>query len=561
MAVYIGLFLLAVVLGILITGKNPTKKNKIIYLSIMFVLMFVVMITRYGIGNDYFSYMRIYNNLINSDWATSFTALGLEPLFVIITKLFSGLTHNTEILYTFYAVLILAPVAYAIYRHSDNVWLSVVTYLCFTFYYTSFNFIRQSMAVSVIILAYGFIKEKKHIPVIIMGIIATLIHFTAAVFIPLYLISLIKPTKKYLIIFSSASVGVLLTCIIMKAAGANPADLVAMLATVITGKNYSSYIGSTWFETGFSIAYIIMPLTFLGFVMISYFLGWKEKKEAPILLQFTLMNAIIWMFITYAFIFERFSMFIFIFSVFTVPSVLNYYKEKADAEEKNAQNAKEQKKMPGYSKKKSEEKRDNHFLLTIFAVTGMFVYNCWGMSMNFHGAFPYISAIPEIQVVIDDCDTPEENIEAMKTNADLYKYFIQLKESGCTYAILSTSDTYGGLTMGVRRAADYAGTGFNRSSDVEESTPTYFEYNNRAGEAVIEQIADETFEYEAADGTKMTLSATEGKITDSKGNSVTVADGKTAFILMDENGTIFDAMQFETHTYGRTAAKISIDAA
>lgn len=560
MAIYIALFLIAVVLGLILVRKNPSKPKKIIYLSVMFGLMYVVTVMRYGVGNDYFSYMRIFEDLIHAEWGEAFT-LGLEPLFVVLTKCMAVFTHNPEVMYAIYAFIILVPVAIAIYRHSTNVWISVTVYLCFTFFYTSLSFIRQSIAVSILILAFGFIKERKIVPVIIMAVVAALFHYTAAVFIPLYLISLIKPTKKYLIIYGSVSVGALIICLVMKALGANPVNVVADIVTAVTGKDYSSYIGSMWFEVGFGVQYLIMPLALLAFVMISYFLGWKDKKEAPVLLQFTLMNASIWSFITYAFIIERFSMFVFIFSVFTVPSVLSYYEEKADAEAALAQSAKENKKMPGYSKKKSEEKRDNSFLLTTCAVIGMFIYNCWGMVENFHGVFPYMCKIPEIQGVIDDYDTPEENLEVMYGNADLYTFLVQLKEADCGYMILSTADDYSGFTHGVRRAADYAGTGLNRPSDIEAKTPFYFEYNNRNGEEIKEEFIIGTFNYETENGTKIELSENAGLVTDPNGNSVKLSDNRLSFILIDENGLIFDATEYEVHSYARRAAKLYINQA
>lgn len=561
MVIYIALFLIAVILGLILVRKKPSKLNKIIYLSVMFGLMFAVSVMRYGIGNDYFSYMRIFETLIQAEWGEAFT-LGFEPLFVVLTKALITFTTNTEVMYAFYALIILVPVAIAIYRHSDNVWISVTVYLCLTLFYNSLSFIRQSIAVSVLVLAFGFIKEKKHIPVIIMAVIATLFHYTAAIFIPLYLISLIKPTKKYLIIYGSVSVGALITCLIMKAAGANPVNLIADAVTAVTGKDYSSYIGSIWFEEGFGVEYLIMPFALLAFVMISYFLGWKDKKNADTLLQFTLMNASIWSFIVYAFIVERFSFFIFIFAIFTIPSVLSYFEEKADAETLSAQKAAETKKMPGYSKKKTEEKRDNSFLLTTFTVIGMFVYNCWGMSMNFHGVFPYLCGIPEIQGVIDECDTPEENLAKMSTNADLYTFLVQLKEADCGYAVISTADDYSGITPAIRRAADYAGTGLNRPSDFESKTPFYFEYNNLKGEKSSESIVG-TFEYETENGMKIAVStdSKDGSITDPNGNSVQVPYGRVAFILIDENGVIFDALEYQVHSYGRTAAKLSINKA
>lgn len=175
--------------------------------------------------------------------------------------------------------LILAPIAFAIYRYNEKPWLSVSAYLCLTFFYTSLSFIRQSLAVSVLILAYGFMKKRKIVPVLIFGVIAALFHYTAAIFIPLYLLSLLKVTKKSLIVFGSVSVGTLIICLVMKAFGANPLNLAAKLVTAVTGKDYTGYIDSKWFETGFGVQYLIIPLLLLAFVLISYFLGWEGKAR------------------------------------------------------------------------------------------------------------------------------------------------------------------------------------------------------------------------------------------------------------------------------------------
>lgn len=557
MVVYIALFAAAVILGIPLTGKNPTKLKKIIYLSVMFLLMYLVTIFRYGIGNDYFSYIRIFEEIQHSSWNDLFT-LGFEPLFSVVTKGLTYISVNPEFMYGVYAVFILAPVAYSIYRHSESAWLSVAVYLCLTFFYTSLNFIRQSMSVSLLILAYGFIKQKKIVPVIIFAVAAALFHYTALVFIPFYLLAVfVKPTKKSLIIYSSVSVGILVTCLIMKAAGANPLNLAADLVTAITGKDYSGYIGSMWFEDGFGVEYLIMPFTILALVMITYFLGWKEKEESHTLLWFMLANASIWSFITYAFIVERFSMFIMIFSVFAIPSVLNYYTEKArnavEAEKAKQENAK---KIPGYSKKKAEEKSDNAFLITIAATIGMFVYNCWGMNMNFHGVFPYMCGIPAVQDAIDGLDTDEELIEKIYSNADLYTYLIQLKNIDKSYTILSTTDDYDGLIPGIRRAADYAGTRLNRSGESETKLPFFVEYNNRNGEMFFEEAFD--ISYTTENGITIKNNGSIASVTDTVGDIVEIDSGKIMFVIFDENGEIFDTMQFDINQAQRRASKVQL---
>ncbi len=556
MVVYIALFALAVILGIPLTGKNSTNPKKIIYLSVMFLLMWVLCTFRYGIGNDYFSYIRIFNEIHTASWSEALT-LGYEPAFTVLTKAITVISFNPEVMYGIYALLILAPVAYAIYRHSDNIWISVTVYLCLTFFYTSLNFIRQSMAVSLLILCYSFIKQRKIIPVMIFAVLAALFHYTALVFIPFYLLAFfVKPTKKVIIIYSSVSVGVLITCLIMKALGANPLNLAAQVVTAVTGKDYTGYISSMWFEDGFGVQYLIMPLAVLGLVMVCYFLGWKEKEDSHALLWFMLINASIWSFITYAFIVERFSMFIFIFSVFAIPSALNYFSEKAEsAILAEKQKTSEQKKAPGYSKKKAEEKSDNIFLVTIVTVAGMFIYNCWGMYMNFHGVFPYMTNIPAVQDAFDGLDTTEENLAVMYTNADIYTYLIQLKNVDCGYVIISTADEYGAFVPSVRRAADYAGTGLNRPSGAD---PYYIEYSNRKGESFKDAGDAAELSYTAENGIKITNDGTKGIVTDAEGNTAETGKDRLMFVLFDDSGTIIDAIEYEIDLPQRIAAKVEI---
>lgn len=532
MTIYIILFALAVGLGLIMLGKNPTSLKKTVYLSIMFVLLYLTSVFRYGMGNDYFSYIRIFKEISAADWSIVVSGK-YEPIYALITKLIATFTQSPEIMYAIFAALILIPVAYAIKKYSDNVWLSVTVYLCFTFFYTSLSFIRQSLAVSVIILAYGFMKKRKFVPVIILGIIAVLIHYTSAVFIVFYLLTLIKPTKKYLIIYGSVSLGSLIICLIMKALGANPLNLIAQLFSAILGKDYSSYIGTIWFETGFGFEYLVMPLILLAFVLISYFCGWKERPEADMLLQATLLNATIWSFIVYAFIIERFSMFIFIFSIFTVPSITSYFSEKAAlAEKKEAPD----KKMPGYSKKKAEDKKDNAFLIIVCTTVGLFAYNCFGLIRNFHGVTPYMTIFPEIQDAIDGYDTPEENRDVMYTNADLYTYLIQLKNADCGYAIVSTTENYSGFTPGILRAADYAGTGLAKM------------YDN--------PVAD--YEETNVDSITVERSGKEASVTDSFGNTAKIPEDVIGFVLLDENGKIFDGSWYDVHEVKRNAAKLEI---
>lgn len=554
MAVYVLLFALAILLAVPLVMKNPTPAKKTVYLAIMFVLLYLVSIFRYGIGNDYFSYIRIFRQIAETDFGGVFF-LGFEPLFALLTKLITFVTDDPTILYAIYAALILAPIAWAIRKYSDNVWLSVVVYLCLTLFYNSLNFIRQSMAVSLLILAYGLMKEKKVVPVLILGICAALLHYTAAAFLPLYLLSLIRPTKKYLIIYGSVSVGVLAVCLIMKAAGANPLNLIAQVVTSITGKDYTGYVDTMYFNEGLGPEYLIMPFGLLAVVMISYFSGWKEKKEADLLLQLTFLNASIWSFILYAFIVERFSLFILIFSVFTLPSITEYFAEKARAVEKTET---VNKKVPGYSKRKSEEKKDNSFLITVGITASLFVYNCWGMAKNFHGLFPYMWRFPAIQDAMNELDGSEENREALYRNRDLYTYLIDLKEADCGYLMISTGTEFGGFLSEIYDAAEYSGIPLQSLAAKPAAAGRALFYGCSSADINLDVPSGEAYgdcTLENGISVAFTDSGT-AVVTDSEGKVGEVGSGKLAFVLYEADGSVFDAMWFDVSQVQRLANKV-----
>ena len=105
-------------------------------------------------------------------------------------------TADVNIMYAVYALLILIPTAYAIFRYSENIWMSTMMFISLTFFYCSLSFIRQSIAFAIILCAYRFMKERNHFMVLLFIFLACLFHSTVIVLIPLYLIAaFIKPTK------------------------------------------------------------------------------------------------------------------------------------------------------------------------------------------------------------------------------------------------------------------------------------------------------------------------------------------------------------------------------
>lgn len=177
MAVYLILMALVLVLAYPLIEHKPNVVKKLCYVIVTFGAMYLISVFRYGLGNDYYSYIYIFWNIKNAPGLSIFN-YGYEPGFTIVTKLISMFTADVNIMYAVYALLILIPTAYAIFRYSENIWMSTMMFISLTFFYCSLSFIRQSIAFAIILCAYRFMKERNHFMVLLFIFLACLFHST-----------------------------------------------------------------------------------------------------------------------------------------------------------------------------------------------------------------------------------------------------------------------------------------------------------------------------------------------------------------------------------------------
>jgi hypothetical protein len=201
MTVYYINLIAIVVLAVPLCLWRPATWKKILYLALTFSYMWFIATFREGIGFDYQSYIdifeqartgeqslgAIFSNLING---------GIEPGFYLLNRLLALFVHNSVVMYGIYSFLMLVPVVLFIYRYCADVWLSTWLYVTVTFFYTIMNFVRQGMAVSIILLGYKFLREKKTIPFLAIVLLATMFHKTALIMIPVYFLCQLKLTWK-----------------------------------------------------------------------------------------------------------------------------------------------------------------------------------------------------------------------------------------------------------------------------------------------------------------------------------------------------------------------------
>lgn len=315
MAVYLILMAIVLVLAYPLIERKPSIGKKLCYVIVTFAAMYLISIFRYGLGNDYYSYIYIFRNIQDASGLAIFN-LGYEPAFTVITKLISLFTSNINVMYAIYALLILVPTAYAIFRYSENIWMSTMMFISLTFFYCSLSFIRQSIAFAVILCAYKYVKERNHFKVLLFIFIACLFHSTVIVMIPIYLIAaFVKPTKITVPIYG------VITALVYFLSWP-----ILRLAVLILPQ-YKGYLDLNFITQGYKPVYLIVPAIIAALAIAAHFTGYGKAypKQSSIFTNFAIFNFIIWFIATKHFVIERFSMYIYIFMIMFIPSIARYY--------------------------------------------------------------------------------------------------------------------------------------------------------------------------------------------------------------------------------------------
>ena len=364
MTIYYVLPILTLLLGIPLLF-NKSKPLRLGYITLVFGTMFVMNSLRYGIGYDYYHYQMLLDKYTVNDYGMveMFTKVGSEPLYTILMKLVILLPYPVRYLTLNAATALITylPVASVVSKERFPQ-VSTFMYICLTFFYTSMNFTRQAMAASLVFLSLGAIRNKKHWQVVLFAFIGALFHFSALVLIPIYFISLIKPSWKF---YSVAGV--------LSAAVFVFSDKLIKFALSLVDTRYSLYIDSPFLTRGLSVYYIIIPLLIAVLHIIIYFTAGKEIKGYGIFTNFALISAVIWIFSVKHLIVERFSIYIYIFMIVSLPEGLGALYDR--------------------SRKKEGFHINSGVILTAVYCLLFYGYNDYTITQQAHGVFPYHSII------------------------------------------------------------------------------------------------------------------------------------------------------------------------
>ena len=202
MWIYIINFILILLYGFLIKDK----KAYVIFASVQIFLLLALRAPTVGVDLD--NYSGGFSYIAGLDFGDMLSRLNLiktaqlvhpysyESGYVVFNWIVGFFGFNFQGLLIVHAAICTAVAGHFIYKYSEDPKISFVLFLSLGFYTYLFGILRQTLAMTVFLMAIPFIKKRKLIPYLLMCLLAFTIHRVAIIVVPLYFVYNLKITKR-----------------------------------------------------------------------------------------------------------------------------------------------------------------------------------------------------------------------------------------------------------------------------------------------------------------------------------------------------------------------------
>lgn len=173
-----------------------------------FMLMFLLVLIpslivglRYNVGTDYHTYCQMYDNIKGINIIDFFfkyiEIFDVEPTFYLLCRFVFLTFNNVKMLFFICYFITFSIVIVSITRLIEKEDYIFSVFIYFLMYFApSLNIVRQSMAISFVLLAYSFYLNRDYKKYIFLIIVAFLIHKTAIIFL-LFFFMIDTKSKKF----------------------------------------------------------------------------------------------------------------------------------------------------------------------------------------------------------------------------------------------------------------------------------------------------------------------------------------------------------------------------
>lgn len=203
------LILVILILCIVMSTLRFKNKNKY-FLFISFIILYFVLIVREPVS-DMVGYLNEFDRITQLDFSEIFS-VNWEILYVLLNKIIGIVTSDERVFIAITSLIGLIGPYYFIKNYSNNYLISIILFIILGLFSYHFFVLRQTIAISIILLSVKYIKERKLIKFLLLIAIATLFHTSSCIFVIAYFICNCKITNKYIMLITVILIG----CFVLK---------------------------------------------------------------------------------------------------------------------------------------------------------------------------------------------------------------------------------------------------------------------------------------------------------------------------------------------------------
>lgn len=214
------------------------------------------------------------------------------------------------------SAFVLGSFSIFIYRHSDRPVFSYIIYYALGYYAIGFQMLRHVMALSILLLAYDFILERRPLRFIVIVLLASCFHSSALIFLIAY------PLSKMRIGFKQWIAIIVAVASVFIARGKSAGIINALLSGM---DRYSRYSENAT-QLSLMGAFILIYVYIVSFIFA--YPAYKEDDELQMLLNLSVISIAFMTLVTVVGEFHRISMFFGIYNTVLLPKAWKRYQAR-----------------------------------------------------------------------------------------------------------------------------------------------------------------------------------------------------------------------------------------
>lgn len=252
-----------------ILKKRTFTTEKIVLYFIFFIYLIFFILEDVQSNGDMILYQNTYNSYADMAWREFLGTVeeAKNPLYHIKAYIFSALGLSFYGWHAVIGFIYCSSLFHMIKKYSSNIYISVIVSIALGSFGFALSALRQVLALSLVIISFKYIEERKPVKFTIFVILASLFHNTALIFLVAYFLYSIKFKLK----------NILLMCVAMVIAVPFARPVVERILPLIGAhENYYEYLES---DKLLSVSGMIISALIFAFCVICLWLGKKDAKR------------------------------------------------------------------------------------------------------------------------------------------------------------------------------------------------------------------------------------------------------------------------------------------